>query len=176
MRDSFSSEESRTGIIGLHNAACRDSVVEIKAILESGHVSVDKVNRAGMTALHAACFHGRANAVVLLLEHGADINAQSRIYCKNATPLHLAIARGHKQIARVLVDAGADVTLADHDGFSPVDLAVEHKQWSTLAFIQQKCSQKSETAEALESELGGVEIRSKKSVKFLGIFSLLKVR
>ena len=39
---------------------------------------IDMPNQHGMTALHAACFHGQFHAVQLLLFHGADPNKQHK--------------------------------------------------------------------------------------------------
>jgi ankyrin repeat protein len=59
----------------------------------------------GATGLHLAA--GHAEAVRLLIEHGADPNA--RDLGDNASPLHLAAARGNLDSVRTLLDAGADV-------------------------------------------------------------------
>jgi hypothetical protein len=50
---------------------------------------------------------GQANAVRLLLEHGADPNAREA--GDNTYPLHWAAAHGHLDTVRVLLDAGGDV-------------------------------------------------------------------
>jgi len=62
---------------------------------------------AGWTALHAAAKAGRADAVGVLLEYGADPNARES--GDNTTPLHWAAASAHLGIVSALVDAGADV-------------------------------------------------------------------
>jgi ankyrin repeat protein len=59
----------------------------------------------GTTALHAAGLH--PDAVRLLIEHGADVNA--RDVGDNATPLHFAAANRVIESVRLLLDAGADV-------------------------------------------------------------------
>ena len=59
----------------------------------------------GTTGLHSAVRH--AQAVRLLIEHGADPNA--RDLGDNATPLHFAARAGILESVRMLLDAGADV-------------------------------------------------------------------
>ena len=59
------------------------------------------------TGLHAAATAGHADAVRLLLEHGADPNAREA--GDNTYPLHWAAAAGNIEIVRALLDAGGDV-------------------------------------------------------------------
>ena len=54
------------------------------------------------TPLEIACSTGREKAVVLLLEHGADVNAGNGA-------LASATNGGHTKIVEVLLEAGADV-------------------------------------------------------------------
>jgi ankyrin repeat protein len=73
------------------------------------------------TALQAASYHGELNIVTLLLEKGANPNAQGadcvipRMYTdmvpaggKYGTPLHAALDRGDLKIITLLLDNGAD--------------------------------------------------------------------
>ena len=64
---------------------------------------VDSENRA---ALSIAAEHGHEELVKLLLDQGAEINAQGRGY---GNALQSASGRGHEQIVRLLFDQGADV-------------------------------------------------------------------
>jgi len=42
--------------------------------------------------------------------------------------LHMAIARGRNEIAQILLDAGASITLQDDNGATPVDIAANSNQ------------------------------------------------
>ena len=70
----------------------------------------------GWTALHEAARSGQADALGLLLAHGANPNAREE--GDNTTPLHWAAARGDFPMMRALLDAGADIhgLGADHAG------------------------------------------------------------
>ncbi|KAL4947073.1 purine and uridine phosphorylase [Aspergillus filifer] len=57
-------------------------------------------------ALQAASFHGYQGIVRLLLDKGADVNAQGGIY---GNALQAASADGHPEIVRLLLDKGADI-------------------------------------------------------------------
>ena len=48
-------------------------------------------NQTGHTSLHIASEHGNLEAVKILLDHGANDNAQN---CEFETPMHLASAKG----------------------------------------------------------------------------------
>jgi len=73
------------------------------------------VNADGV--LHLMAKRGNVAAVKWLLEHGADPNEQWSHWGARLTPLHLAVLSGHVDVARVLLEAGADHTIRDsmHD-------------------------------------------------------------
>jgi ankyrin repeat protein len=79
----------------------------------------------GFTPLHLASFFGHDDAVELLLERGADVNAVSRNPMR-VMPLHSAVAGKHSGIARRLVAAGADVGARQQDGFTPLHEAAQN--------------------------------------------------
>ncbi|EMD96718.1 hypothetical protein COCC4DRAFT_109160, partial [Bipolaris maydis ATCC 48331] len=56
--------------------------------------------------LYAASIQGHKQEVMLLLDAGANVNAQSEQY---GSALQAASFGGHEQVARLLLDAGADV-------------------------------------------------------------------
>jgi ankyrin repeat protein len=67
--------------------------------------------------LHLMAKRGNTAAVKWLLEHGADVNARWNHWGAMVTPLHLAALSNHPDVARALLDAGADPTIRDslHD-------------------------------------------------------------
>ena len=86
-----------------------------------------------MTSLHFAIFNANAfqgalNRVNLLLDRGANINAQSSV---GNTALHMAILAGHQDLARLLLLKGANISLQNKNGKSVVQLARErgHLHW-----------------------------------------------
>ena len=74
----------------------------------------------GETALVRAVFCGRADAVRVLVEEGADVN---RVGIERQTPLYLACSFGYTDTVRVLLEAGADVGFVDKDGKTALDVA-----------------------------------------------------
>jgi ankyrin repeat protein len=93
------------------------------------------------TPLHAAVSKaGRPHyyyVVKLLVERGANVNAQTiagketgafmrDVRTKGETPLHRAAAYGDERIITFLLEHGADKTLKDAHGNSPLSWASEH--------------------------------------------------
>lgn len=92
---------------------------------------------AGNTALHTAVEAKRSDIVRLLLDRGANPNAQNHL---GDTPLHDAAKHGQVEIAQLLIQAGADVNLRnryrrsawDHAHAFPELLAVLEPHWLNL--------------------------------------------
>ena len=85
-------------------------------------VEIDAVELRGKTALHVATAHDRVDIVLLLLEHGAAVNAASD---GGWTPLHNACDKGCEGIVRILLKAGAQVNAQLLNGVTPLHLAAQ---------------------------------------------------
>jgi len=66
-----------------------------------------------------ACMVGEdsTEAVLEALDNGADINIVDNT--SGQTPLMAAVLRGRPKIVKVLLEEGADVTIAENDGYTP---------------------------------------------------------
>lgn len=82
-------------------AAEIDDCAAIAEFLKKYKDSINKVNNLGQTALMQAARFGRKNAVKLLLEEGADLNATNG-YGDAKTPLELARENDHPEVAAIL--------------------------------------------------------------------------
>jgi ankyrin repeat protein/uncharacterized glyoxalase superfamily protein PhnB len=102
----------RAGSLRLFFEACiSGNVAALRGLLAGDPSLVRAANpaasHAGWTGLHTAAMHGRADAVRLLLQGGADPNAREA--GDNTYPLHWAAANRHIEVVRALLDAGGDV-------------------------------------------------------------------
>lgn len=73
-----------------------------------------------MTPLHNASHYGQFDAVMLLLEHGADVNAKN---IEGNNPLFAAVHQQHLEISRVLIERGADINARNKFGYTPIRTA-----------------------------------------------------
>jgi ankyrin repeat protein len=88
----------------------------------------------GLTALLVAARDGQINAVNALLDAGGDVNQTSDT--DHATPLILAVISGHYDLAKVLLDRGADPRLATTDGATALYAAID-VQWAPHTWYAQ---------------------------------------
>ena len=71
------------------------------------------------TSLHYAAFCGLHDVVkFLVVEHSQDVNFRS--FTGEETPLHSTARAGHVEVARLLIELGADVAAQDKNGWTPL--------------------------------------------------------
>jgi len=90
----------------------------------------------GFTALHYACFFGGSAATAVLLDAGADADAEAR----NPTgvrPLHSAAAARDTESALRLLAAGADPDAGQTGGFTALHAAAQHDDEALAALLLQ---------------------------------------
>ena len=76
------------------------------------------------TPLHLAAFHGLHDIVkFLIVERSQNVNARG-FDCRE-TPLSLACRQGYSEVARVLLEHGADTEIKDIDNYSPLERSSE---------------------------------------------------
>ncbi|KAI9647517.1 hypothetical protein NHQ30_003902 [Ciborinia camelliae] len=104
----------------LHIAATQGNLDVVKMLKDHKPFAAQKDND-GCTALHLAAKEGWVNVVeIILTDFGADPEAISEI---NRTPLHVASENGHVDVAKELVNRGANITAQTRSGCYPVNLA-----------------------------------------------------
>jgi ankyrin repeat protein len=96
--------------------------VEVVGLLLERGADVATKGSNGLLPLHIAVMRSPVAAVRLLLDAGASVNA--RCTPDGDTGLHFACGRGNVEQARFLLERGADATLTNRSGKTPLALAV----------------------------------------------------
>jgi ankyrin repeat protein len=117
-------------------AAEGGDLAELKRLARGGH-DINGNDRFGQTALMRAAHAGRLDIVEWLIAHHADLDHRAKF---NLTALMLAVIGGHEKVARRLVRAGADTSIAGSGppgfaGKTAADLATERGDQRLATFI-----------------------------------------
>ena len=114
-----------TAATPLHMAAAnRDSAVA-KALLNAG-ASVAAVTTEGATPLDLAVRLGNVAMARALIDAGAAVNVQPT--AQAVTFLHVAASQGARELAAVLIEAGARLEATDAAGHTPLHHAAERAE------------------------------------------------
>jgi ankyrin repeat protein len=107
----------------LHMAADRGHLGIVRLLVDH-EAKIDAPNADGWTALFWASSSGHPEIVDYLLALGA--NAQVAKTKIQATPLHLAAANGHANVAALLLGAGVAVSAQASNGATPLHYALQN--------------------------------------------------
>uniref|UniRef100_A0A0K8RFZ7 Osteoclast-stimulating factor 1 n=1 Tax=Ixodes ricinus TaxID=34613 RepID=A0A0K8RFZ7_IXORI len=132
----------------LHDSAKRGNLQFLEECL-ANKVPVNSLDKAGCTALHWACHAGHVEcARILLSVPGVHIDAQNKL---GDTALHSSAWKGHADITRMLLASGADKTLKNGEGRTPLELASDPE---TIALLRTSTrnSTSADAEEYLESD------------------------
>lgn len=97
----------------------------LQALVEQDLALVNAAAPDGFSPLGLASFFGQPEAARLLILHGAMVNQPSNNLQK-VTPLHSAAAGQHLEIARMLLEAGAEINAVQEGGFTPLMSATQN--------------------------------------------------
>uniref|UniRef100_H3AFP1 Ankyrin repeat domain 53 n=1 Tax=Latimeria chalumnae TaxID=7897 RepID=H3AFP1_LATCH len=116
-------QRDRNGFTAIHLAAKHGRLECVKILVEEYNVSVDLTNSQGCRPLHLVFSKEHKlrsfQCMTYLLMQGAKINVQNS---DRQTPLHKAASEGLQDCVAALVEAGADVSIKDTSGHTPIDL------------------------------------------------------
>ena len=104
--------------------------------LKNGADPAGLESNSGRTGLMKAAFWGHDHVVGHLLnELKVDVNVQD---ANGETALHDAARFGHKGVAVLLVDGGADTSLENEKGQTALQVAQEYDQPDVVALLSAK--------------------------------------
>lgn len=101
---------SAVGQSFMHELAREGDVLSAEVVLDKGG-SIDLPDEEGRRPLHEAAYFGRIDMVQFLLAYGAVMD--SAIHPFGYTALWFAVAQGHHQVARILIEKGAYLGVCD---------------------------------------------------------------
>ncbi|XP_062581825.1 serine/threonine-protein phosphatase 6 regulatory ankyrin repeat subunit C-like [Saccostrea cucullata] len=103
--------------------ASKNSFLTVAEILIRNGAEIGKLNKEGESPLFQACENGHTAIVKALLYNGAKFNFASNK--RNHLLLHRSLREGNLFLAEKLIDSGADCTLCDEEGKTPILIATE---------------------------------------------------
>ncbi len=100
----------------LHRSIFFNHIDDVELLIKNG-ADVNGVNANGFTPLRAATLLKHEDVAKLLVKYGAAIN-------NDEMPLHMAISKELTELAKLLIEKGADVKAENAVGFTPLHVAV----------------------------------------------------
>lgn len=125
-------------------SSVRKDLVEM---LVAAGADVNAADRHGWTPLHYACW-GKYSSDIACTLIEANANLDAKTFSPGNTALHYACDHGCDSIVAVLLAAGADVSIENNDGLTPMDFA---ENWPSIR-------------EQLSSYAGGKSLKAARQV------------
>jgi ankyrin repeat protein len=132
--------------LSVFEAAAFGRTERLIQILEDDASQAAAFSDDGFTALHLAVFGNQAEAVRVLIERGADVNVCSRGPIARVPPLGTAAFVGSAPLARLLLDAGADVDGQGEGGFTALHAAAQSGDTELVRLLLERGADASRSA------------------------------
>jgi ankyrin repeat protein len=118
---------SKKKALDIFEASALGRLDGLRQCLHDDGSAIDSRSRDGFTALHFACFFGQPEAVGLLIESGAAVDAVAANPMQ-VMPLHSAASARNLEAARLLLEHGAPgiVNARQQGGWIPLHAAAQN--------------------------------------------------
>lgn len=131
----FDASENTALTTMLHNGSQYHTIQNVKMCIGQGNYPVNR--HKNLTALHLACFSESYAMTKLLIDKGAQKSINQ--ICQGYTPLYIAVVYNNRDIARLLLENGANQSLSieTQNGQTPLSTA-ERKGHSDMVTLLKK--------------------------------------
>ena len=131
-------EKTRSGSTAVH-AACLADNFEIVTVLGDAGADISSADNKSSTCLMATFESFDSKIMEYLLNKGVDVNVRETAG-NRATALHYVIRSTSDALPKVkaLVEAGADMTIPDKNGYQPLILAAIAGKAKIMAYLLEK--------------------------------------
>ena len=113
---------AHAGALDVFEAAGLGEVDRLREVLDADPTGATAYSGDGFTALHFAAFFGHPEAAALLIERGSEVDAFGQGWM-TGTARHSAVSRLQSDVARILLEAGANPGLRQSAGWTPLHAA-----------------------------------------------------
>lgn len=112
------------GELDIFTAAALGRLDQVQARVGEWAGYANETARDGFTPLQLACYFGREETALWLIENGADLEAVAQ-NDQRIRAIHAAAANGNLVILRALLERGADVNARQQQEFTPLHTAAD---------------------------------------------------
>jgi uncharacterized protein len=105
--------------LDIFEASATGRTGRVEELIKKDHSLVNAFAVDGFYPLGLAVFFKHPETVKVLLDAGADVNAQARNPMK-VRPIHAAAAAAQIEVTRALIERGADVNARQEEGYTPL--------------------------------------------------------
>lgn len=122
----------------LHNAIVEGDINLVKNLLSENKGEIDSLGLPDVyeTPLYIACYRGYVDIAKLLIDSGADVNAEGRFGCHSLYGAAVNVVSNYKETIELLVKAGAKIN-KECTGLkvTPFDLATSNNHLDVVKFL-----------------------------------------
>jgi len=111
--------------ITIHEACAAGLTEQVQLMIEQKPEVINELSSHGFYPLGIASHFGKEDIVRILLRNHANPNSSSQ-NGYNVFPLHSALSNQQDNIAKMLIEAGAEVNVLQSSKISPLHLAAQH--------------------------------------------------
>ncbi|MEJ6982311.1 ankyrin repeat domain-containing protein [Pedobacter sp. P351] len=111
--------------LNIHESAAVGKFDSLASNIYKNPELINSFSDDGFTPLGLACYFGHEDSARYLLLKGAEVNACSKNGF-NVYPIQSAVAANNIEIAKILLEAGADVNVRQISGVTPLHSAAQH--------------------------------------------------